>query len=110
MMPRKARKTRPVLEGLEWRLAPSGGPGPSGHDPVDVDPGPPGGHDPVDNDPADDNDNGPGAVDNDPNDDDAQDAAEGGAGGGHWEPKPIGHGSTRPLVPSGPIIPPSGGK
>lgn len=57
-----------MLEGLEWRLAPSGGPGPSGghHDVVDVDPGHHRGRD---------------AIDVDANDDDAQDAAE--RAGGH---------------------------
>jgi hypothetical protein len=64
MKNRESRRRRPALELMEGRLAPSGGPGPSGHDPVDIDPGHhgnPGGHD---------------VVDNDPGDDDAQDAAE----------------------------------
>ena len=72
---RDSRRRRPVLEPMEMRLALSsmGGPGPS-----------PGGHHDV--------------VDNDPNDD-----GDRPGDGHHWEPKPIGHGSTRPNVPSGPV-------
>lgn len=72
MIHRRDRIRRPMLEGLEWRLAPSGGPGPSPgghHDVVDVDPGR--GRDAVDHDPADHD-----AVDNDPADNDVQDMDE----------------------------------
>ena len=80
MSSRDARKRRFVAETLEGRLAPSSMT-PGSSPPAEVR------HD------------GPG--DNNP---DRPDRDRGGRrDNGNWEPKPIGHGSTRPNVPSGPV-------
>jgi hypothetical protein len=102
-MNRDRRKNRPVLEGLEWRLSPSGmGPSPDQQDAGHWEPKPIGNGSTRPSTPQ-----GPtGPVrwdgndrqDNDARDDDGQD-------NGSWEPKPIGHGSTRPQIPTGPINP-----
>jgi hypothetical protein len=83
MSNRDARKMRFTPESLEGRLAPSSmspGSGP----------------------PAEVRHDGPG--DNHPDRPDRDRGGDGDRGdNGSWEPKPIGHGSTRPMVPSGPV-------
>jgi hypothetical protein len=87
MRHRNERKRRPVLDGLEGRLAPSS-----------LSPGGP---------PQDVRHDGDGGQDRDRDRNGDRDRDRDRDGGrqdnGSWEPKPIGHGSTRPQVPSGPV-------
>ena len=83
MSNRDARRRRFTLEFLEGRLAPSS---------VSPGSGPP----------AEVRHDGPG--DKNPDRPDRDRGGDGDRGdNGSWEPKPIGHGSTRPNVPSGPV-------